>query len=186
MDENQPETKSSKWGSRLKDFLAARGKMLIVCVLVLVILVIFASSLKPKSTSETSSNLAKGETSFGSLEYSRELENRLEQVLSAIEGVGKVEVFVLVEASPKVEYLKEESSSTNKDGQTSSQTSVFEQRNGSETCPVVTVEFTPKVIGVLVVATGAKDIKLKTTLINAVSSVLSVKVSNVEVLEGKR
>ena len=50
---------------------------------------------------------------------------------------------------------------------------------------MVVVELLPKITGVLIVASGAKDIKMKNTLINTIAAILNISVSNVEVLEGK-
>ncbi len=163
-------------------------KNLIVVILILVVLVIFLSTIFPKKKSSSESGLNGLSNSFKSLEYCEAVENRLECVLKNIEGVGKVEVFVMVDSSPTIKYLMESNSTTNQNGEsgsTSVQTTVYEARNGSIYSPVVEVEILPKIIGVLIVATGAKDSMLKATLTNIVSNVLSVNISNVEVVEGK-
>jgi len=58
-------------------------------------------------------------------------------------------------------------------------------KDGTITRPVVKIEKLPKIIGVLVIAKGAGDLKMKTTLTNIISSVLDTNISNVEVLEGR-
>ena len=94
----------------------------------------------------------------------------------------------MVDSSPEIKFLEEQNSSSTQNGENSIesiQTTIVMAKDGSVTSPIVTIELLPKITGVLIVASGASDIKLKTTLINATASVLSVNISNVEVLEGK-
>lgn len=172
-----------------KDSAFAKSKYYLVIVLVIAIIIIFVSSFfssgssSDKSTKVESSNLS-------AMEYCETVENRLVSVLENVKGIGKVQVFVMVDSSPTIKYLEETEKVTN-ENQTNSlttqeiKTTIVMSKNGNVTYPVVVVEMMPKITGVLVVATGAKDLKMKTTLINVVSSILSVDVSSVEVLEGK-
>jgi len=160
-------------------------KIVIVVILIFIVIGIFLSSLKTNKPTE----IKKIENKLNALEYCESVENRLISVIGKIKGVGEVDVFVMVDASPTIKYLEESITTTEeKDGNisTSIQTTIVMSKNGSITTPVVVVELMPKITGVLVVATGAKDIKLKTTLINAISAILNVDISSVEVLEGRK
>ena len=167
-----------------------KGKSTAILVIVIaVILVIFIGSFS-FDKKESSVSTKKVETKLTAMEYCNALENRLVNILENVKGIGKVEVFVMVDSSPEIKYLEEIDSSTNKNEKDSSitqdmKTSIVMSKNGSLSYPVVVIERLPKVTGVLIVSSGAKDVKLKTTLINVVSSILSVDISNVEVLEGK-
>ena len=113
-------------------------------------------------------------------------ENRLESVLGSVKGISNVKVFVMVSESPEIVFLQD----TNKNSQNTSQnesvqTTTVLVKNGSISQPVVKVERLPKITGVLIIAKGAGDLKIKTSLVNIVSSVLGANISNVEVLEGK-
>jgi len=165
-------------------FSSSKVKTTILVVLIIVVLIIFASSFTSKTkTTETS---IKDKNNSLAYSYCQEVENRLEYVLKSVKGIGNVEVFIMVDASPTIKYLEETNTTTNNEGSTSSiQTTIVLAKNGTITEPVVVVEILPKITGVLLVATGAKDIKMKTTLINTVSAILDVDISSVEVLEGK-
>ncbi len=159
-------------------------KSIIAVVLVVVIFVIFASSFKVTKKEKNE----KINTSLSAVEYSTNIENRLEYVLGQIKGINNVNVFVMVDASPTIKYLEETKTETNNKAEnetTSIETKIVMAKNGTITSPVVVVELMPKITGVLVVAAGAKDIKMKTTLINTISAILDVSVSKVEVVEGK-
>ena len=158
-------------------------KTIIVCVLSLVVVLIFASSFKSKSVTKKQENLT---SNFSSLEYCKMQENRLESVLGSVKGISNVKVFVMVSESPEIVFLQD----TNKNSQNTSQnesvqTTTVLVKNGSISQPVVKVERLPKITGVLIIAKGAGDLKIKTSLVNIVSSVLGANISNVEVLEGK-
>ena len=164
--------------------LLSKTKTIFIIAIAIVVVLIFLSSFNNKEDNEEN----KVENNFSISEYCDDLENRLSSVLETIKGIGNVNVFIAVESSPTIKYLEEKKETvTNKDGvnSTTIETTVVLTKNGSVTSPVVLVEMTPKILGVLVVASGAKDIKLKNNLINTISVVLDVSVSKVEVLEGK-
>lgn len=164
-------------------------KTIFIVLLAVCIVLIFASSFtfesnKNKVTKVDNKNIS-------AMEYCEVVENRLVNVLAGIKGIGNVDVFVMVDASPTIKYLEEsqteyyEKLDSGKPIVKSIKTEIVMSKNGSVSTPVVVVEFLPKITGVLIVASGAKDIKFKANLINVVSSVLSVEVSKVEVMEGK-
>lgn len=175
---------------RIKLFLTnnqifKKSKTLIVVVLVIVVFLIFASSFKTVNQSKS----VEVETSLSAVEYCEATENRLCNVLGQIKNIGNVNVFIMVDSSPTIKYLEETNTETTKKDNSevvSIETQIVMQKNGTLTTPVVVVELMPKITGVLVVASGAKDIKLKTMLINTVSAILNINASNVEVLEGKK
>ena len=163
-------------------------KMAIAVVLMIVIVLIFASSFTSEKSNNSQSSSKEVQNNLSAVEYCEVVENRLVNVLKNIKGVGAVDVFVMVDSSPTIKFLEETSTTTNKNGDSSTetiQTTIVMAKDGSLSQPVVMLELMPKITGVLVVASGAKDIKMKTTLVNVISSVLSVNISNVEVLEGK-
>ncbi len=163
-------------------------KSAIVIVLAVIVAVIFLSSFLPKKESEKNqTSFDDLSSSFKSLEYCDALENRLERVLVNVKDIGRVNVFVMVESSPTFKYLEEvqEESGDAGNSVTSKKTTVYEARNGTITSPVVELEILPKIVGVLIVATGAKDTKMKVTLTNIAATILSVDISKVEVLEGR-
>lgn len=164
-------------------------KNIFVAMLVIIIALIFISSFefgaKPQKTTKVDTK------NISAMEYCEVVENRLTSVLENVKGIGSVSVFIMVDSSPTIKYLEEtdiqkKQSGDLSDKQTESiKTTIVMSKNGTITTPVVVVELLPKITGVLIVASGAKDVKFKTMLINITSSVLSVDISKVEVMEGK-
>ena len=149
-------------------------KYIFVVLLCLIVVVIFLSSFKTTSKTNTSvqSINYSGNSSWQS--YCESQEHRLEYILGSVKGVSDVKVFVMVDASPTITYLENKTNSTTSSANQTIQTTAVEIRNGTITMPVVVVENLPKIIGVLIVAGGASDIKLKNTLTNVVSSIMKV------------
>ena len=159
-------------------------KKIIVVVLIALVIIIFSSSLTDKKTTNKNSGVKQSLTySSSAVEYAKSLELRLENVLSGIKGIDNIKVFVSVSEGPRIEYLTE-INKTQGENNSQTQESVFEQKVDGNYLPVVVVETLPKINGVLIVAKGV-DLKKQTTIANIVSSVLSVSVSKVEVMEGK-
>jgi len=187
------EKKKDSFLSRIKNKISnisnnsiSKIKMIILILSVIVIFIIFLSTLKPDD--EVNIKKIENKNTLSAIEYSQTLENRLCNVLGKIKGIKNVEVFVMVDSSPTIKYLEETKEDINKktDSETKTiQTEIVLAKNGTVSTPIVVVEIMPKITGVLVVAKGADNIKIKTMLINSISAILSVDVSKVEVMEGK-
>lgn len=156
-------------------------KTVIVVVLSLIVFAIFASSFVSKKSTKTQEST---NVSSKALSYCKEQEHRLEQVLESVKGISNVKVFVMVDESPTLKFV-EDSSQTQSQNQNISTSETVIVKNGSVTNPIVAYEILPKIKGVLVIAKGAGNLKIKTTLTNIISSVLGINISSVEVLEGK-
>ena len=145
-----------------------------VCVLVLTLL----SSNIFKKTSTTTTTI----------DYSQQIESKLEKVLSNIEGAGDVSVMVTVESSPQlvIATSKEEKTTSNNSTNSNSnnitvvETPVIVTKNGVSS-PLVLQEIQPKITGVIVVAQGANDAKVRLELLKAVQSVLNIEISCIEI-----
>jgi len=167
-----------------------KSNKLFVFILIGLILIIFLSCFISPSSKKTTKTTNNFQSNNLAEEYCKSLENRLINVLESVKGVGSVKVLIMVDSSPQVKYLEETTKTTSnsdlKTGADKIETTIVLCKDGTLTYPIVVVETLPKITGVLIVASGVSDIKMKTTLINVTSSVLSVDVSNVEVLEGKK
>ena len=121
----------------------------------------------------------------------KELENKLQSSLSRIDGVGQVLVSVSLSSGLKSEYARNESV-------TKRTTKSTDKNNGSQetteetganqivlptggTQPVVVLQQGPQVAGVLVVAEGAKDARIRENINTAVRTLLGIPISKIVV-----
>lgn len=107
-------------------------------------------------------------TTYDLTEYAKVMEQRVAKVLSQIDGAGKVDVMINFEKG--VEMIP----ATNTDGDKDTIVLVSGK-------PVVLAEIQPKISGVLVVAEGAGNVKVKLELTKAVCTLLSVDSNYIEI-----
>ncbi|SHH08874.1 stage III sporulation protein AG [Tepidibacter thalassicus] len=121
------------------------------------------------------------------------LENRLEKILSKIEGVKSVEVMITLETNGEIEpaFNKVTSTETTQENDSAGGRRVVTTENKTETIvtknnkqgnePILLKSIEPKIRGVIVVADGAENIMVKERLFNAVKTVLQVSGHKIEV-----
>ena len=121
------------------------------------------------------------------------LEEKLEEILSKIEGVGSVKVFINYSESSETVAMYNENSKkstteeTDKTGgtrkveQTDSQKEViYQEQNGTKT-PIVQKTVEPKIEGAIITAKGAGDINVKTNIIQAVEAATGLATHKIQV-----
>ncbi|MDD3839199.1 MAG: stage III sporulation protein AG [Clostridia bacterium] len=125
------------------------------------------------------------------------LEDKLENVLSQIQGAGQVSVMITYESGPEI-VAAYESSETNNTTEEKGEAGISkttkqretnkkpaELQNQGSTSPMILKEKQPEIRGVIVVAQGANDIKVKMELTTAVKTVLNIPVHKVKVCTKK-
>ncbi len=128
-------------------------------------------------------------TKLNSLE--RDLENKLQTSLSRMNGVGQVEVSVSLFSGLKSNYARNEnvtkrtSKETDNASGTRETTEVTENNQlvmpSGTTQPVMVMEERPQVAGVLVIAEGAKDPRIKEQIHTALKTLLDIPATKITV-----
>jgi len=127
--------------------------------------------------------------------YEDQQELKLQKKLSTIKGVGKVEVMITYKSSKEIvtamnttqsETVTEEQDSSGGTRRVSqrdinSQTVTIGEAGNAQ--PLVIKEMEPEIKGVIVIAEGARDVRVKLDLIRAVQTALGVSAQQVEVFE---
>lgn len=129
-------------------------------------------------------------TKIGALE--KELESKLQANLLQMEGAGKVQVSVSFSTGLKTEYARNEnvtkrtSKETDKTGGTRETTEVTQNNQvvmpSGSTQPVMVMEDRPEVAGVLIIAEGARDAKVREGIHTAVQTLLSISGTKITVV----
>ena len=135
------------------------------------------------TTIETSSNTSK------------ELEKNLETILSRIQGVGEVKVFINYSESSEVVPMYNEASKNSNTEETDTQGGIrkiqeqdsqkeiiYKEENG-EKVPITKKIVEPKVQGAIITAKGASDVNIKTSIIQAVEAVTGLATHKIQVFE---
>ena len=120
-------------------------------------------------------------------------EYRLKQVLSTIKGAGKVEVMISyksgTELIPAMNTVESNTETEEKDSnggirrvnQADSNSQPVSMTTSEGTKPLITREIQPEVLGVIVVAEGAEDIRVQMELQKAVQTVLGIHSNQVDI-----
>lgn len=128
-------------------------------------------------------------------DYSNYLEKKLTNILTKLNGVGKVNVMVTLESSVEKVTAANSTKTTEETLENDSEGGTREihredvttqvMTKGSDGSLLVVKEIKPTVKGVIVVAEGADDPVLKETLYEAVKTVLGIKGNKVQVYSSK-
>lgn len=127
-------------------------------------------------------------------DYEALYEARLTEVLNKVVGVDDVSVMVNLDSSEEAVVEKDRRRSdqvtdeqdqrggTRKSNQENLDEKVVLRRNGDGEQPIVLKKLKPQVRGVLVVAKGAENLKVKAAMIEAIQRVLDVPIHRISVM----
>lgn len=176
--------------------------ILILIITLIVINVIWNGDKKSNDTQKSDPNKKLAQTTEGvdkSEEVSANAEDKLvvdlENILSKINGVGKVEVMITYAETSKTQPVYNEESTeeeteekdtqggTRKVTQTDSRKEViYEERDGEKTL-VTQSTISPKIEGAIITAEGADDATVKTNIIQAVEAVTGLATHKIQVFK---
>lgn len=135
-------------------------------------------------------------TSYDSNTYISEMENKLENILKKVSGIGEVEVMLTLKASSEQVPLKDNPSTQESlnedDGEGGSRTNSSVTRDEStilvtgedgNSVPYILQELEPKVEGVVVIAAGGDEAKVKMDIIEAAEVLFNVPAHKVKVMK---
>lgn len=186
----QHEEENKEKNNTLKKLLKNKQIKVVIIVLIfsLCALFILNSSFGTSLTTATS-NKSGGSNFTSSLDYCEQLESKLKNVLNKINGAGNVSVMITVKGAPEliIASSSNEKTTTNSttSGGTQSNTSISSDpvivTNSGVSSPLILTEKLPEITGVVVVADGAKDVKVRLSLLQAVQALLQVKSSNIQI-----
>ena len=164
----------------LKNSKNRKNLFLILGLIIGVILLIISFIIQPKTKVEI-----KDKTEISVSSYSSNIESKLEQMLLNLNEITNVEVMVMVESAPKIEYLTEKKEEIKTDDKGSSSvvsTTVVFEKNGSVSTPVVVTTIMPKITGVFVVMNQVSA-STKISIINSISVVLNIDQTCISILQ---
>lgn len=174
---------------------------LVVFVIILVITIIIINYVWSDGDKNTKNNETYEESSYkqlatnSSVTNKTDLEQKLEEILTQISGVGKVSVLVTYSQSSeivamynetsKTSYTQEEDSEggTRKVDETDSTKEIIYTQENGVNVPVTQKIVNPTIEGAIVTATGANDATVKTNIIQAVEAVTGLPTHKIQVFE---
>ena len=154
------------------------------------------NTLETKQLATTFRNNEKSSVTITGIENSEQsLEQKLENILAKISGVGEVTVCINYSESSEVIAMYNENSKVSNTEETDTsggvrkieQTDIqkdiiYKEENGQKE-PITQKIKQPKIEGAIVVAKGASDINVKTNIIQAVEAVTGIATHKIQVFE---
>ena len=152
--------------------------ILAIAAVCIVLLVYFSGNKNLNNTINSVENLQ-------TTEYVADIENRLNNVLSNINGAGNVKVMVTIESKSQEEYATNTETKTSTSSSGTTTTTTKEEVVIIQNKPLVVNESLPKIKGVIVVAQGASNVNVKLELLKAVQTLLEIDANDIEIFIGK-
>ncbi len=192
---------------RIKEWAEGKGRKklvenCIIMVIIGIILIIAAGPLlgtgKKSSIEKVRERTEEIGTNGSSTQIAETLERKMEAILSNMHGAGKVEIMITFYSSEEIvpAYdLDKRSSNTEETDSEGGKRIVDESDYKSSIVyedgiqgkqPVVLKKINPQIMGVIVVADGAKEAKVKEKLGRAVSVLLDIPRHKVQVFDRKK
>lgn len=176
---------------------------LVFLIIILIVTIIIINAIWKKdeisnnTTKDTNSLSGKilADNSQDEVSNQTELEKKLENILSTIKNVGKVNVLINYSESSSLVPLYNESTTTSstEEGdsgggtrnvtETESKKDVVFSENSGQKQPVTEKTVMPTIQGAIITAEGAKDANVKTNIINAVGAVTGLSIDKIQVFE---
>ena len=154
------------------------------------------TSLRSKQLAKQGNN--ENTTIETSSESTNELEIKLEEILSKIQGVGEVNVFINYSESSEIIPMYNENTKTSNTQETDtsggtrtieesdSQKEIIYEENDGEKTPITQKVVEPKIEGAIITAKGAGNADVKSSIIQAVEAVTGLATHKIQVFEMER
>lgn len=165
--------------SKLKKFIASiKSKKHLevwIAVIAVVLMLVLYFSARGGKTQKTVA------ATSSSQDYCKKTEAELVTALEAMQGVGKVKAVISWESGVEkiIAYA------TNSSGSNISTTPTVIQQNG-QSAPIVLKELYPKALGVVIICQGGNNVAIQLDVIRAVSVMLDIEQSKVNVYAMKQ
>jgi len=184
----QPLLSRFGWFNKLKS--VKHIEIIIVCIMGGLICLIWFADFGGSSSAGSSTQMSY--SAMSASKYAKELEEKLAKVLGAINGAGMVNCMVALESSSELviaNSTEERNNSSVTGGNKTESITVVEtpiiiDYNGSK-MPLVLQEIMPKVKGVIVVASGAGDVRVRLEMLKAIQALFDIPSGSVEIFVGK-
>ncbi len=149
--------------------------------LALIVALIYFSFVGNKSKKSSVTKNDNSLTTFSnSSEYIGYLENKLENVITRVNGAGKVDVVVTLEKGFEYVYVTDEETRTTSNGTTITTCTVV-TINGQ---PVIQEEIYPVISGIVVIASGADDVNVKMNILSIIQTMIDIDNSKINIYDG--
>lgn len=156
---------------------------ILVAVGLIGIVLIFASEFLNNDVKQSDISSNSGE--FDYEQYTASLEEKLEDVISSIDGVGRCKIMITLENSNESVYATDNELKSDENSVNQKDEYVLYETDNGET-PVLIKEYLPQVQGVTVICDGGDNRQIQEKIINSVTALFNIPTSRVSVSKIKK
>lgn len=198
-------SKNQEEGEQTNDKKKIENLVFFIVILIITVVAINIIWNGNKQTNKQDTNTTSKKLALESKEFAQNeqmvdsstnnVEERLEKILSKIEGVGDVKVFINYRESSEIVAMYNENSkvSNTEENDTSGgirkiqstdvqKDIIYKEENGEKT-PITQKIVQPKLEGAIITAKGANNAEIKTNIIQAVEAVTGLATHKIQVFE---
>ncbi len=150
-----------------------KEKLLVLACLFGVLLILLSEFVSTGSSSKKAES-----TDYQ--QYTASLENKTENIISSIDGVGKCKVMITLQETDENFYAQNTDESTDSGSISKKSEYVLYEDNNNDS-PVLIKQSFPKVMGVAVVCQGGDNANVKEKVISSVSSLFGISSAKISV-----
>ena len=169
------------WKKRLITGVFKYKYVLLVILVGVVLLLLPPLWGEKEEAEESASQTTKQDDAFSTAE----LEDRLEQILSQIQGVGETQVVLTLKSGPQDILAQDVDTSMDDRGTQSELSSVILSQGSGQEDAIVVQQLSPQYQGALVVCSGGDDPEVRLRLVEAVSALTGLGADKISVCKGK-
>lgn len=173
----------NKIPQKILDFFKKNKFVLLIVAIGVALLLI------PSSGTKTEAPEVQAEETLSDEEYAENMEKKLEELLSMVDGAGQVRVMLTLQTGSRTEYHSDVQKTVEQSGennQTSEErkTVILSEGSAYDKAAISAVEY-PQFQGALVLCQGAGRSAVKLNLVNAVSALTGLSSSQITVIKMK-
>ncbi len=167
---------TEKHKETVNEYLEKAKKYKYILAVIAVGILLLSVNVSPNQTENETANSSDEQDQNN--QVVENLEQKLTELLSSIDGVGEIKVMITLESSKEYIYASEQKTTHDQSDETSykqdSETNIIivDNQEGKSAIPIKVNE--PSIKGVAIVCEGANDIMVKSSVIEATKSVLGI------------
>lgn len=173
---------NKKWEEMKKRYWPPKKDQLLILVLLGLLLAVIAIPVDQQEKQEEKTeniSISVSESEAENMDYESRMEQKLEELLGSVDGIGKVRVMLTFEGTGEKRVEKDQTLASDE----SREETVYEEKGNSERIPYVTSETNPKVTGVLIIAEGGGNSRIKQEILEAAQALFGIDAHKIKIMK---
>lgn len=160
-------------------FKVDKKSLIVIIIGIIGVILLVVSELIPQESRDKKQDAEESTVSITYSDYEKDVEQRLESLISKIDGAGSVSVMVTLDCTVESVYAQEEKASGGESISREKEYVIIKNSDGESGILLKTTQ--PKIRGVAVVCSGGGSAVVKQNITNIVTAVLGISSARVNI-----